>query len=57
MPIPQTISQNCTDGLQYLSTIDKLYVKHQVKVLEGKIQIKLLPYTINVLGFISKQGH
>jgi len=36
MPIPQAIPQNCPDGLQYLSTIDELFVKQQVEILEGE---------------------
>jgi hypothetical protein len=36
MPIPQSIPQNCPNGLQYLSTINQLLVKQKVEVLEGK---------------------
>jgi len=36
MAIPQTISQNCPNGLQYLSTINQLFVTQQVEVIEGK---------------------
>jgi len=36
MPIPQAIPQNCPNGLQYLSTIDQLFVKQKVKAVEGK---------------------
>ncbi|XP_026804551.1 phospholipid scramblase 2 [Rhopalosiphum maidis] len=35
MPIPQSIPQNCPNGLQYLSTINQLLVKQQVEVLEA----------------------
>ncbi|CAH1731042.1 phospholipid scramblase 2-like [Aphis gossypii] len=34
MAIPQAIPQNCPNGLQYLSTINQLFVTQQVEVIE-----------------------
>ncbi|KAF0761308.1 phospholipid scramblase 2-like [Aphis craccivora] len=43
MPIPQVIPQNCPNGLEYLSTLDQLFVIQQKGMIEGeKLQKSLL---------------
>lgn len=39
MPIPQCISNNCPDGLQYLTTVDKLNIVQKVHLLESNKKI------------------
>jgi len=36
MPIPQVIPQNCPNGLEYLSTLDQLFVIQQKGMIEGE---------------------
>lgn len=35
MPIPEVIPQNFPNGLQYLSTVDHLFVKQEIELLQG----------------------
>lgn len=36
MPSSQAIPVNCSNGLQCLSTLNQLYIKQKVEILEGK---------------------
>ncbi|KAL5233387.1 hypothetical protein ACI65C_000797 [Semiaphis heraclei] len=41
MPIPQAVPRNCPNGLQYLSTIDELFVKQKFKRIKGVMGFEL----------------